>query len=444
MNANVVVLGASLGGLVAAAELRERGHKVSVIERGKSVGGLYNKTSTPFGTQELGMHVLYADERHYRHLCKIFGQEVFHVLRGPRVDLGGSINFGEISFGSHYPNLLSHPLRTTILTEIQKRSPKEASPTNALDEAQRRFGTTAACEIVAPILRKLWLHEPTRLSPHALHCFFDLRRLVICEKAEADRLKAQPELDEVIANPDQLHPSGQVFGGRMGLTFKTEFSDLNDRVANWAAANEIQLQLGVDVECVDGVLSANGTKLHEAFDACLVAAPMHTLADTTDASTDRLELSICYFQLDRHLKSEFPSYYILAHDARYRASRIVNYDAYNMENPLDQPSVIAVESVHLPGYPPEPNDLITELSEILPFVKVTQTYRLPRSVTVWAPTLDNACRLDKLQQSIARHFGTRPLYFTGMRTDTGVFFSHHTIGLAYESALACHKRLASS
>jgi hypothetical protein len=31
-----------------------------------------------------------------------------------------------------------------------------------------------------------------------------------------------------------------------------------------------------------------------------------------------------------------------------------------------------------------------------------------------------------------------------MRTDTGIFFSHHTIGLAYDSALACHKRLTSN
>ena len=35
----------------------------------------------------------------------------------------------------------------------------------------------------------------------------------------------------------------------------------------------------------------------------------------------------------------------------------------------------------------------------------------------------------------------KPVFFTGMRTDTGIFFSHHTIGLAYDSALACISRL---
>lgn len=441
MCAQIVVLGASLGGLIAAAELNERGHNVTLIERGRSVGGLYNKTQTPFGTQELGMHVLYANEQHYRHLCAIFGPETFHVLQGPKVDLGASANFGRVYSDSHYPSLLTHPLRETVLAEILTQSRDKLSPKHALEEAIHRFGQTAANNIIAPILRKLWQCEPSNLSPKALHCFFDLRRIVVCEKAEADRLKVQPELDAVIANPCQLQPSGPVFGGRMGLIFKNELTDLNERVIRWAEACGIRIQLGADVSYQDGVLMVDNTQLHEVFDACLVAAPIHLLADNPGVNADRLELSVCYLKLDRNISSEFKSYYVLVHDERHRAGRIVNYDAYNPDNSQNQSSVIAIESIHLPGQAPESDELVTELAEVMPYLRPLETYLLPRSITVWAPTLNNAGILDQIQQSIAQHFGSRPIYFTGMRTDTGVFFSHHTIGLAYDSALACHERL---
>lgn len=438
----IAVLGASLGGLVAAAELRSRGHEVTVVEKGRSVGGLYNKIATPFGTQELGMHVLYADSLHFRHLCDIFGEEVFHVLRGHLVDLGASANFGSVYFNSHYPSLLGHPLREKIMTEIMARAPAKEISRNARDEAIRRFGPTAADEIVLPIVAKLWGLDPNLLSRHALHCFFDLRRMVICDKAQSDRLKERPELDEVIANPLQAMPKGEVFGGRMGLTFKSEFGDLGERVANWAERAGVILRFNEDVSCRDGVLAFGDRVVSETFDACLVAVPVHALADAQVAEVDRAALSICYFQITEHIRNQFPSYYILAHDPAFRASRIVNYDAYNRENPQDQPSVIAIESVHDEGNAPSETELILELQRMIPSLAVAGTHRLERNVAVYAPTLKNAQFLDLFQNRIEENFGTKPVYFTGMRTDTGIFFSHHTIGLAYESALACHERLA--
>jgi predicted NAD/FAD-dependent oxidoreductase len=50
--------------MVAAGKLRRHGYEVTVFEKGLTVGGLYSKAQTPFGTQELGMHVLYADHQH--------------------------------------------------------------------------------------------------------------------------------------------------------------------------------------------------------------------------------------------------------------------------------------------------------------------------------------------------------------------------------------------
>jgi len=444
MTKKIAILGASLGGLIAAAELRSLGHEVTIFEKGQTVGGLYNKTATPFGIQELGMHVLYADGRHFRHLCAMFGKEVFHILSGHRVDLGASANFGRVYFDSHYPSMLAHPLREPVFNEIVERVAESAKPSNALEEATRRFGATAANTIVAPILYKLWRQAPTSLSPDALHCFFDLRRMVVCSKVEADRLKERSELDEVIANPDQSQPKGLVFGGRVGLTFRSEFADLGERVNRWAAKTGIALRFGVGVAGSNGELVVDGEAIRDKFDACIVAVPIHMLADDPNVDADRLELSVYYFQLASQVGEAFPSYYILAHDPAFRASRIVNYDAYHPAGSTSRPSVIAIESVHVPGRPPTEQELVQELAQILPSIQVTHSHKLPRSVTVFSPTLRNARLLDAFQQRIVQNFKEKPVYFSGMRTDTGVFFSHHTIGLAYDSALECHKRLTSN
>jgi hypothetical protein len=444
MHKKIAIIGASVGGLVAAAELQKFGYDVTIFEKGKTVGGLYNKIDTPFGDQELGMHVLYADDRHFSHLRDIFGEEVFNVLSGNLVDQGASTNFDQVYFGSHYPCLKMHPLQELIMDEILERSLSSSKPANAFEEASRRFGSTAASKIIAPILSKLWKSDPTALSPNALHCFFDLRRIVICEKTEADILKDQPELDEVIANPDQLNPKGEIFGGRVGLTFRAEFNDLGDRVKKWAAKVGINLYFDEDVACLDGELWVGGKLVRENFDACIVCVPIHMMLKSLKSEADCMELSIYYFKLAEPIGNSFPSYYILAHDPNYRASRIVNYDAYNAVTLYDRYSVIAVEAVHLPDCQPSELELTQELALILPSIRVIDSYKLSRSITVFSPTLKNTNLLDSFQQKIIDKFQKKPIYFSGMRTDTGIFFSHHTIGLAYDSALACHKQLASN
>lgn len=433
MAPKVAILGASLGGLIAAAELRKQGCEVTIIEKGQAVGGLYGKVATPFGSQELGMHVIYVDDRHYAHLCDIFAEESFHVMRGPKVDLGASANFGRVFFTSHYPNLLGHPLREKVLEDVRNSPPAGTLGSNARDEAARRFGPTAGDEIVVPILRKLWGAEPSRLSRHALHCFFDLRRIVVAQKAEADRLKGDAALDDVVANPDQAHPKGEVFGGRMGLVLREAKIDLADRAAHWARRAGVSLRLGSEVKATEDQLLVDGAELNRDVDACLVAMPVQTLAPHVSTVGEKMELSIYYHKLEAPLGDAFPSYYILMHDPAFASSRVVNYDAYGERS---ESGVLAVEAVHPPGHPPSSDRIAAEVSRVLPTARIAETFQLPRSVPVLVPSLANGQILDSCEASIAAAFG-KPIYFTGMRTDTGIFFSHHTIGLAYDSALAC-------
>jgi hypothetical protein len=442
MAKRICVVGASLGGLVAAAELRELGYEVSVLERNRVVGGLYSKVATPFGTQELGMHVLYVDERQLRHLHAIFGAGAFDVLRDHRVDHGASANFGNVYFGSQYPSLLGHPLREIVLNEILARVGVHPTPRTAFDECLRRFGPTATQEVVAPILSKLWLTPATELTPEALHCYFDLRRLVVAPKAESDILKLQCALDEVVGNPEQSRPAGSVFGGRVGLTFRETDADFSDQVVRWASLSGISLDLGVEITCVNGVLAAGGAPICDGFDACIVAAPIHTIANESAKSADQRELSVCYFRLEEPLGPRFPAYYALAHDAAYAISRVVNYDAYKVQSGATGAGVLATESLHLPGKVPSLDILESNVRQMIPGVNIIDRFPLQRTLPITIPSLSNRRLLDGQESLIRCHFGGKLIYFVGMRTDAGVFFSHQTIGLAYDSALACHRQFA--
>jgi hypothetical protein len=171
----------------------------------------------------------------------------------------------------------------------------------------------------------------------------------------------------------------------------------------------------------------------------LVSLPATVLAGPAMVGADKAELSIAYFQLEQPLGDAFPAYYVLAHDPAFKSSRIANYDGYRPKGAAR--GVLAVESVHPPGRAPSLDAIALELLRVQPTACIAAMFQLPRTLPVFAPSLANGRRLDAFEQSVADGFG-KPLYFTGMRTDTGIFFSHHTIGLAYDCALACLRRLA--
>jgi protoporphyrinogen oxidase len=442
VNKHVVIVGASIGGLIAAAALRCRGIDVTILEKGSTVGGLYGKVDTPFGKQELGMHVLYLTAPHYQHLVEIFGEHKLKVWHGYKVDIGGAFNFGKTFFNSIYPDVRALPQQAAILQQLVANASSLHQHSNASAVANSRFGAIAAQTIVLPILKKLWQIEPSLLSAGALHCFYDLRRIVACEKTEADQLKQDPAIDQVLGNPEQRQPAGAVFNGRMAARFTNHCGDLSAAVVNWLHAQDIKIHFNTSVAIDNGQLILNNAALAKQCDACIIASPLPALIPDARSRIESRELSIYYFQLAEVITVQFPAYYLLCHDPNLHSSRIVNYSAYHDEQDPQSTCVIAVEVLHIAGTAPTEQDIATELCSVLPFASILASYKLPNTMPVPVPSLANAAVMDEYTEQLQKNNGDMPVYFSGMRTDQGLFFSHHTIGNAYDSALACAARLS--
>ena len=181
----VTIIGGSLGGLIAAAELSNTGINTTIVERGTTIGGLYNNVITPFGEQELGMHVIYVTNSQLSLLQEIFGRKAFNIMRGTAVDIGACADENGLYSNSLYPNYLLHNKRGEILNEIIKNVGTRKASLSASDEFLNRFGKIAATEKYIPIIEKLWKQKASELTPESIHCYYDLRRIVISNQEQA-------------------------------------------------------------------------------------------------------------------------------------------------------------------------------------------------------------------------------------------------------------------
>ncbi len=430
-----------MGGLVAAAELRKRGFSVTIFEAGNKVAGLYGKLQTPFGTQEMGMHVLYLTDEHSAHLENIFGADAFHTWSGPAVDLASHRNFGQNFFSTVYPDLRALSNVEEIRREVLSGNAKTYEPANALEAVVGRFGKEAGNNVYAPILQKLWKTNAEFLTPDAIHCFYDLRRVALWDKEAADLIKNDPWFDGVVANPDQNQPHSVVFANRTAARFKNHIEDSSGRANSWLEESGVRIELGKPAKIFDRRLWVDGVPLSDNFQACIIATPIPTMIPGVMHSLDLLELSIYYFQLREPLGKDFPAYYLLVHENNLLSSRVVNYDAYIPKEDTQEYSVISVEVVHRPNSRPLTDVIAAEVKELFPMVGIIDSYLLPATLKVPVPSLKNSQMLEEATLGMENYFSHEALFFAGMRTDKGIFFSHHTIGLAYDSALDCSRRL---
>lgn len=439
----VAIIGASIAGLVAAVKLKRLGLDVTIFEKGQSIGGLFSNTETPFGTCELGMHVIYVTDEQHKLLSDIFGEDNFIEKSGVHTDIGGCFNH-QLFPDSIYPDLRWHPSIKLVMEELFNPIPSKSAQNdtiNCLSALKQRFGPTAA-NITSPIIEKLWKSPADTLSTDAIHCYFDLRRLIIADKPQADLIKSDPRLNNLVANPLQLQPAGEVFNGRKALFFKKNPSLSKEEATQNILNLGIELILDSNVKICNSDLYNGSELIFEHFNACIIATPLHSINQRLTEHLDNIELSIFYFKVDRTHCDHIEDYYIVCHDPELLSTRIVNYSAYNFEKLKHLDEVIAVEVVHPCNHKPDINIISNELKLVINGISIIDSYEFPYSLKVPTPSLTNADLLDRETSSIIENFKETPVFFAGMRTDKGVFFSHHTIGAAYDAALECASALS--
>ncbi|WP_298717787.1 FAD/NAD(P)-binding protein [uncultured Oceanisphaera sp.] len=438
--AKVAIIGASVAGLTAAVKLKQLGLDVTIFEKKRSVGGLFSKIDTPFGLCELGMHVLYVTNEQHKLLADIFGKENFIEQKGVNTDIGGCFN-RTLFVDSIYPDLRGNSSLHVIMQDLLDSEKRIENVSNCLSELHQRFGQTGA-DVISPILEKLWKFPVENLTPESIHCYFDLRRLVVADKTRSDEMKKDPRLNELVANPLQLQPAGEVFNGRKALFFSSRSMIITEDVAKSISGLGINLVLNSDIKLFNSSLYNGSELIKDNFDACIIASPLNTLQQDLADALDNVELSIFYFKVDRSHCRPIDDYYIVCHDPHLHSTRIVNYSAYNFEKLKHLNDIIAVEVIHPVHHKPDSAIISNELMLVISGMTVIDSYELPLSLKVPIPSLTNARLLDLEVSAIRKNFEDKPLFFAGMRTDKGVFFSHHTIGAAYDAALECASKLS--
>ena len=175
----IAIVGASIGGILSSKILAQKGHEVHLIEKGSKIGGLYSHINTPMGKKEIGMHVLYLSKSQLNDLIEIFGKDSFYILNGINVDIGGNYLFNKINSDSVYPDLKMHKKQKDIYRDILSKNSYVKE--NASQYFRSKFGVYAEENIYSPILLN-YGNESSKLTDDASHCFYDLRRVVICSK----------------------------------------------------------------------------------------------------------------------------------------------------------------------------------------------------------------------------------------------------------------------
>ena len=219
----VTIIGGSLGGLIAAAELSNAGINTTIVERGATLGGLYNNVITPFGEQELGMHVIYVTNSQLSLLQEIFGRKAFNIMRGTAVDIGACADENGLYSNSLYPNFLLHNKRGEILNEIIKNVGTRKALLSASDEFLNRFGKIAATEKYIPIIEKLWKQKPVT-------CLRSIAVTTTCDGLlyqikNRQKYTKNPILNSIIANPDQSNPIGAIHNEQWASHLKVRRSN---------------------------------------------------------------------------------------------------------------------------------------------------------------------------------------------------------------------------
>ncbi|MCF6215109.1 MAG: NAD(P)-binding protein [Emcibacter sp.] len=215
MTRHISIIGGGFHGICCAFLLAKKGYKISLIDTGKTLGGVMASIEHGDYIYDLGCHLF---DNSYQKLSDLL-KELLSDKFVPHKTVYASIVNGIKSENTEAPNLtnLGPAHSATILYELIERilSKADAPITSLADLVEANFGPSAA-----KALNDIY-HKKTRGSFDALSStIFDTilpSRLYFLEDDMARFLKKHPDLDEKIAVESMENPL-DFYGDRVDLS----------------------------------------------------------------------------------------------------------------------------------------------------------------------------------------------------------------------------------
>jgi len=219
MTRHIAIIGGGFHGICSAYILAKKGYKVSLIDTGKTLGGVMASIEHDGYIYDLGCHLF---DNSYKKLSDLL-KELLSDKFVPHKTVYASIVNGIKTENTDAPNLanLGKARSATILYElIEKIISKTDTPIGSLaDLVEANFGSSAAIA-----LNEIY-HKKTRSTFEALSStVFDTilpSRLYFLEDNIARFLKKHPELDQKIA-VESMHNPLKFYGNRIDVS-KTDY-----------------------------------------------------------------------------------------------------------------------------------------------------------------------------------------------------------------------------
>jgi phytoene dehydrogenase-like protein len=358
-----IVFGGGFRGIAAALLLRRAGQEVTLVERGKDVGGVMSAVKWKDFWFDKGCH-LFANtsDEATELLLEMLGGRIVPV----EVQYA-SVTNGRKTDGIAIPDLSSAgpEAEARIQRELlaQARAAPGPAPASMAEALAQRFGATAAA-LLRPAAAKMYQCDPAALDADAMLLGM-FSRIKFTDDATGRRLKQTPELDARVAVSSSRDPMEFYRAQARAHTFRNFYPDRHGLAGFCEAALAaleaagVTVRLGVALERLElegarpAAILADGTRLEA--DRVFWAAGLDTFCKQTGHPVDiarlvwQVPMVMHYFVIRK--EQEGPYSYVHDFDHGDRLFRASLPGRYGRDNCPPGYSYVCCEVPTLEGSP---------------------------------------------------------------------------------------------